>query len=150
MAASEKFKKRLLALIKNSNLHKVQYASAVGVNNTTLFHATLYGIIPNVTSLIKIANYENISLDYLLGYTDDKTFYPALPPSTFQERFVSLAEENKTKFSEIARHMPCETALFYRWINRGNLPTVENLYILAEYFQVSADYLLGITDYKHN
>ena len=149
MAASEKFKKRLLELIADSELQKFEYAAAVGINNNTLSHATLNGIIPNVTSLTKIANYENISLDYLLGYTDDKTFYPALSPSTFQERLVSLTEENNTKFSVIARHMPFPRTLFYDWIRRGNLPTVENLYILAEYFQVSADYLLGRTDYKN-
>ena len=56
MAASEKFKKRLLELIADSELQKFEYAAAVDINNNTLSHATLYGIIPNVTSLTKIAN----------------------------------------------------------------------------------------------
>ena len=148
MPISNTFKKRLIGLIEETDLHKGDFAKAVGISANTISHATLYGILPNLSTLIKIADYLNIPLDYLLGKTDDPAFYPTEHRSSFHERLTSLTTERNTKFSKIARSMPFSQNLFYEWMRRKTMPDVENLYFLAEYFQVSADYLLGRTDYK--
>lgn len=46
--------------------------------------------------------------------------------------------------------MPFQKNSFYEWLRTGSLPTLEYLEAIAEYFNVSLDYLLGRTDYRNN
>jgi bacteriophage CI repressor helix-turn-helix domain len=51
---------------------------------------------------------------------------------------------------QIAYKMPFPENFFYEWKRRGTIPSLENLIAIAQYFDVSIDYLLGRTDDKHN
>jgi len=62
----------------------------------------------------------------------------------FQERFVELLQ-NKTAY-QIAKETGITNSRLSRWRNFGELPSAENLIKLADYFDVSVDYLLGRTD----
>lgn len=146
MATSESFKKRINEIISDMDISKGEFAELTGVNKTLISHATLYGIIPNLKNLIKIANRLEISMDFLLGKTSENFFYKATTPSTFHERLIELTNKKQVKFSTIAHSMPFARNLFHGWVKRQGFPTVENLYILADYFHVSPDYLLGRSD----
>lgn len=102
--------------------------------------------MPSLQSLIKIADYLNVPLLFLLGDNDDNYFCKSEKPVTFHQRLQQLADEKNKKYSEIAHSMPFARNSFYEWIKRNNLPSLENLLILSEYFEVSPDYLLGRTD----
>lgn len=145
---SPEFRKRLLELIDDEGCSRSEFASLVGVSSALISRATLYGILPNLHSLIKIADYSKVSLEYLVGKTDQNEFCAAEKPTTFHVRLKELTEENETKFSVIAHKMPFARNLFQEWIKRGTIPILDNLFALAEYFKVSPDYLLGRTDYK--
>ncbi|MFQ7078438.1 MAG: helix-turn-helix domain-containing protein [Christensenellaceae bacterium] len=58
------------------------FAKLVGVSKDVISRAVLYGIIPSVRSLIKIADFLNISLEFLLAETDNPYFYKAEQPTT--------------------------------------------------------------------
>ena len=45
--------------------------------------------------------------------------------------------------------MPFANNSFSEWFAKGTLPSLDYLKALAEYFNVSADYLLGRTDDKN-
>ena len=67
------FKKRLLELIDDLELEsnsKAEFAKLVGVSTPVVTLATIHGIIPSLRPLIKIADYFNVSVDYLLGRTE--------------------------------------------------------------------------------
>ena len=143
---SSKFQTRLLEIIDDKNYKRTELASLIGISKDTISKATLYGVIPKVKSLIKIANFLNVSFNYLLAETDDEYFYPSENPTTFHIRLKELTVEKQTKFSQIAHKMPFSRNLFQEWLRRGTLPSVDNLLSLSKYFQVSPDYLLGRTD----
>lgn len=143
---SVEFQQRLLELIKDQDCTKTEFAKKVGLSKDVISRAAIYGIIPTTRSLIKIAEFLDISLDYLLGETDDDRFYKADKPTTFQKRLDELCEEKKVKYSEIATTMPFPVNSFYDWHDKGFLPSLEFLEALAIYFDVSKDYLLGRTD----
>ncbi|MFR3549439.1 MAG: helix-turn-helix domain-containing protein [Coprobacter sp.] len=71
---SPEFQQRLKDLISDEECTKKEFASAVGISKDVIIRATLYGIIPSLQSLIKIADHLDISLDYLLAETDDRSF----------------------------------------------------------------------------
>ena len=109
----------------------------------------IYGIIPSLGVLIKLANTFNVSLEYLLTESEDNSFYPSNSNATFQTRLHELMEEKNTKYSIIAHTMPFTKNYFYEWERTGTIPSWEYLKAIASHFKVSPDYLLGRTDDKN-
>lgn len=66
----------------------------------------------------------------------------------FWNRFYSLCVENNTKPNPVAQSIGLSTAICTRWKN-GSIPNGDILLKIAEYFDVSVDYLLGKTDKKN-
>ncbi len=143
---SPEFQKRLLELLDDQECTKNEFAALAGISKEVMARTTIYGIIPTVRTLIKLADFFNVSLLYLLAESDDPYFYKSESPKTFQERLKELVEENKTKYSQIAHNMPFTKNFFYEWERIGTIPSLDYLKALAEYFRVSPDYLLGRTD----
>lgn len=145
---SAKFQNRISALISDENCNKAVFASSVGISKDVINRAAIYGIIPSLKSLIRIADYLNLSIDYVLAESDEVAFYRSDKPSTFHVRLEELKCERKTSYSKIALIMPFSTNFFYEWLRTGTLPSLDYLKALAGYFEVSIDYLLGRTDEK--
>lgn len=145
---SVQFQERVKTLIEEQDLNKNDFAKAAGVNKEIITRATVYGIIPSVKSLIKLADYLELPLSYLLGESDEKDFYPTKQPTTFYERLKELTEEEGIKYSTLSNTMTFAKNSIYEWIRTNSLPSLDYLKELASHFEVSIDYLLGRTDYK--
>lgn len=146
---SPAFQKRLLELIDEQECSKYEFASKIQVSVPVITRAAIYGIIPSLKILIKIADYLNVPLLYLLGESNERYFYKAETFVTFHERLERLTKEKETKYSKIAYQMPFSKNFFYEWQRTKTLPSLDYLRALADYFNVSMDYLLGRTDDKN-
>lgn len=146
---SPDFQRRILEIIDDEELTKKEFSKKVGVSPDVIIRATLYGILPCVQSLIKMADNLDVSVEYLIGISDDKNFFKSENPATFIERLTFLASEKGEKFSKIAHSMPFPENYFYDWKREKTLPSLENLRAIADYFDVSIDYLIGRSDYKN-
>lgn len=148
MAISKDFQKRFVDLTSDIEVKsKDKKAEIIGINRTTFSNAYNYGIVPKTPSLIRIADYFNISIEYLLANTDDEYFDKSAQPKSFLERLEELRIERKIK----TRYALSQELLIHRnniaqWYNLNCLPLVDDLMIIADYFKVSIDYLLGRTD----
>lgn len=65
---------------------------------------------------------------------------------TFQERLKELREEHQYKQEDMAKILSITTSAYGYYEQGRNQPSLETLYAIANKFQVSIDYLLGITD----
>lgn len=65
----------------------------------------------------------------------------------FWDRFFSLCLENGTKPNPVCKELGFSTATPTHWKN-GSVPNADVLIKIAEYFNVSVDYLLGKSDKK--
>ena len=72
---SPEFRERLLELIDDVGCRRTEFSSLVKVNKDIISRATIYGIVPSMQSLLKIADYSEVSLEYLLGLKDKNEFY---------------------------------------------------------------------------
>ena len=105
---SEPFRKRIAALIADEETENgkpctsVLFAERVGIGKTTVSNAVLYGILPSVSSLIKIADYTAKPLSYILGNSDEEEFIPAARPCTFGERLLSLIGERNLTIAAVS------------------------------------------------
>ncbi len=146
---SQDFKLRVIELMDDNELTKKDLSKQSNISDAVLSRILIYGIIPSLGVLIKLANTFNVSLEYLLTESEDNSFYPSNSNATFQTRLHELMEEKNTKYSIIAHTMPFTKNYFYEWERTGTIPSWEYLKAIASHFKVSPDYLLGRTDDKN-
>ncbi|WP_167628971.1 helix-turn-helix domain-containing protein [Listeria valentina] len=60
------------------------------------------------------------------------------------DRVKKLADQRKLSLKELALKLNMGSNIIYKW--KTQIPTTENLQKVADYFNVSTDYLLGRTD----
>ena len=65
----------------------------------------------------------------------------------FQERLIEQRKLNKKTQRQIAEHLHAAQPSYFRYENGSAEPSLENLVKLADYFDVSVDYLLGRTTF---
>lgn len=148
MAISKDFQNRFIELTSDIEVKsKDKKAEIIGINRTTFSNAYNYGIVPKTPSLIHIADYFNISIDYLIANTDDEYFEKSMHPANFLERLEELRTEHgiKTRY-ELAQKLLIHRNNIAQWYKLNCLPLIDDLIIIADYFNVSVDYLLGRTD----
>ena len=64
----------------------------------------------------------------------------------FAERLKDLREENNLSMFALAKELKISTASIYRWENCQAEIKAGQLILLARFFGVSTDYLLGLED----
>ena len=148
MAISKDFQKRFIELSAEIDVKsKDKKAEIIGINRPTFSRAINYGIIPKTSSLIRIADYFNISVDYLIASTDDEYFAKSTQSNNFLERLEELRLERKIKTRyELSQELLIHRNNISQWYKLNCLPLIDDLIIIADYFNVSVDYLLGRTD----
>lgn len=62
----------------------------------------------------------------------------------FWDRFYSLCQRNGMKPNPVGKEIGLSSGIISKWKN-GGVPTGETLIKLSKYFNVSVDYLLGIS-----
>ncbi len=147
MGNRSNFNEILNDIMLDENLNITQLAKMAGIAKSTLSLILKGTTLPSMKSLIKLAKTFKCSIDYLLGRVEDKTPYPkAKAVSNFYERFTSLMKENKLKYSKLKKLIDLPSTEYF-WRN-GSQPKIPHLVSISDYFCVSTDYLLGLTDKK--
>lgn len=146
MSISDGFKKRIRELVAETDKTTSELTKLMGIDNRPFSHAVQYGIIPSTRTLIRIADYFQVSIDYLLDKTDNETFYPSKNKTDFSSRITELCLKHNVTFYEVAVKCHFEKSYVSRWVRLNTLPTIELLELVVDYFSVSMDYILGRTD----
>lgn len=66
--------------------------------------------------------------------------------STYVERIKQLRQEDGISQNELAKKIGCSQSAITLWEMGARVPNAIAIIKLAEYFQVSTDYLLGVSD----
>lgn len=148
MALSQNFQNRFVELADElDEKSKSKRAKIIGISNTTYSNAYNYGIIPKTSSLIRIADYFNISIEYLIANTDDEHFEKSLHPTLFKDRLLTLQQEKGiSTVYELSQRIHIHRNNIAQWNKLDCIPLIDDVIIIADHFNVSIDYLLGRTD----
>lgn len=146
MNISLEFQQVFLDLIGDLECKKSKIPKMIGIEYDVFTKIVEYGRIPKPVILVRIADFFGISVEYLLGRTKDTYFEKTKQPSTFQERFEQLREVKKMSYYAIAQKLHIPVTYVTNWEKRNFTPSLDNLILLSEIFEVSLDYLLGRTD----
>lgn len=72
MFSKEKFVDRLCYLMDKHNITKQTLANNINISRPSVSKMTHGIILPSIDTLVSIAQYFGVSVDYLLGLTDNK------------------------------------------------------------------------------
>ncbi len=149
MSISVDFQNRINDLVSELDVKKSELPAAMGIDYRSLSNAVNYGIIPTPRILIRIADFFDVSIKYLLSRTDDEYFEKSENNSNFHIRFQELVLENNVTYYKVSKACHFDNSSISTWLSKKYLPSLELLDILADYFKVSIDYLLGRSDIKN-
>lgn len=65
---------------------------------------------------------------------------------TFAKRLKHLREEKSLSLEELSRQVKINAVTLGRWEKCQRTPSIESLFILAKFFGVTADFLIGLAD----
>lgn len=148
MAISKNLQERLIDLSDElGEISKEKKAAIIGINHTTYSRIYNYGIVPRTPALVKIADYFNVSVAYLMGESDSDYFSPIIEKVPFTSRLDSLLQDKNIKtLYDLSQKVHIHRNNIRQWYTADCLPLIDDLFILADFFGVSVDYLLGRTD----
>ncbi len=137
------FAENLAELMTERNLNAPALAKILKMDRSNVTRYLRGLRLPVFHGFVAIAEYFNVSADVLLGRTDyasETEFFPVLP---FGERLRQVMNETNTTQYRIERNLNISGSSMYNWLFNKTVPTVESLVKLADYMDVSVDYLLG-------
>lgn len=62
----------------------------------------------------------------------------------FCERFKELRKEKNLSTIALGKILNVSNSTITRWENENIIPSIEHLFNIAKFFEVSADYLIGL------
>ena len=126
--------------------NQIKLANEIGINQSQISRY-LKGTIPNTKSIVKICDYFNCSIDYIVGLNDKtyKVLKNGYDNKVFYERYQKALKDNNTNHYKLSKQgIVCETSL--RLWKKGMLPQFDVLFNIAITLCTSIDYLLGRMD----
>ncbi|MDE5942889.1 MAG: helix-turn-helix domain-containing protein [Clostridia bacterium] len=137
------FSETLSELMLENNLSAETFSKAVKIDRSVIYRYQRRQTLPSLENAIIIADYFNCSLDYLFGRsaTNPEVLFKSAPP--FSEQFKKLLDENgKTRY-RLCRDTHFAEQSIDDWFHGKRLPSLQNIFDLADYFNCSLDYLIG-------
>lgn len=147
---------RQLKLLRESRQKSQQeVCSALNIEQSTLANYENGKRMPKIDILIKIAEYYQCSVDFLLGLEKNgKTDYANYTMDTsefafdFRMRIRDLMAEQKMSEDEFAKKIGLNHEEGDSYLYGNRIPSIEDLIKIAGALNVSTDYLLNISDKK--
>lgn len=127
---------------RNTNIQEI--SKRTGIDDSVLYDY-LYGALPDVKYAVKLANDLDCSLNYLMGIDEDPhttKFKNTYDITLFSNRYDKLLKENNITHFKLSKESGLNYSSHYAW-RHGSIPNMSSLIIIATYFDVSIDYLVG-------
>ena len=141
------FQERLQDLLIENELSRLQLAKRIGISSETIngyFNDNFY---PKLSVAVKISKYFNCSLDYLMGLSEEYENHDKNNLS-FIDTLKKLLKANHLSPEKLMKKLNLGETNYYRWQRGENIPSITSLTLIAQYFDVSIDYL--VYEYKNN
>ena len=113
-------------------------------NSTSLIYKWINNsCTPSFEYLVKLADFFNVNIDYLIGRTEslEKTTPQKLPE--FSTHFKKVLNDQKSSQYQLLKDNIVSNGHLNSWLNLKNLPSTDNLIRLADYLKISIDELIG-------
>ena len=122
-----------------------QFSERIDISSSSLYDWINLGRLPSINFIVKVADFFNLSVDYLLGLREDAHFLTSKTTATFIERINILRSKNGISKYKLAIKVNIGNSAVSKW-DSGKYPKIETLIAIANCFSCSIDYLIGRED----
>ena len=143
------FSTRLQQLRARDNVTQSQLAKDLGFTNQNVCDWEAGKSGTTFDKLISIANYFQVTTDYLLGNSNSSNIHynTSVNKNMFAFNLKQLRTQNHLTQKQLAEALNISNQNINDWENEKSETTFDKLISIANYFQVTVDYLLGNSDY---
>jgi len=136
------FRESLAELMSERDLTHISLGNKIGVANPTVHGWKTGKHSITLSNALKLADFFECSLEFLLGRTESKLNYTPKECPPFYERLKAGMAENKTSWYRLVKDTAISNGNITKW-KKGADPFVDTLLNLAAYFDCTLDYLVG-------
>ena len=136
----ENLKSRIDEILSERNLTRIDLANLAGVHRNVIAKLNYASI--SLSTAIKIANILNISIDYMVGLSEDDSKFKPTNNINFYNNCKKILEELNISQRKLCRDLNFSTDAFTRWKN-GQLPFLSSIISIAKYLNVEIEELIG-------
>lgn len=139
-----KFHERLAGLIIESETSVQDLSEKYGFSLSALYKWLRGVCYPSFDNLVLLADNFGCSADYLLGLKDDEVEYTANEQrQPFDVLFSDLLKEKNVSEYRLVKQTGLARSKVDEWRKAASLPSVESLVLVAKFFDVTVDRLVG-------
>ena len=139
-----KFHERLAGLIIESETSVQELSEKYGFSLSALYKWLRGACYPSFDNLVLLADNFGCSADYLLGLKDDEVEYTANEQrQPFDVLFSDLLKEKNVSEYRLVKQTGLARSKVDEWRKAASLPSVESLVLVAKFFDVTVDRLVG-------
>lgn len=137
------FPERLSELMFYKELTATQLSEILECESSTISHYLSGLHLPTVETAVTLADYFNVTTDFLFGLDNENKAanFKKCPP--FGERFKEVCKANKISRYKITQKTGIAESVMRYWIQGKTQPSISNVIKLAKFFNCSIDYILG-------
>ena len=146
-----KFSSNIKVIRQKMKVTQTQLAEDIGLSNgiISLWESGLR--TPSADAIIKLSRYFQLSTDYILKVTDDDSMLQRVDDfvvdmTVFNSRLKELRAAKSLSQEQLANRTGLTKTSINHWENGKCLPNANAIIILAYFFGVTTDYLLGESD----
>lgn len=143
MENMSKFAENLKDLMFDNNLSQKELAENTAIDRASINRYLKGNCIPNLKAVIKLAQYFNCSIDFLIGKSTENNHTKFLPCPSFSERLQFYLNKYDGTALGLCKVVGLPDSRFYGWLAGTNFPRIDGVEKLADYFKVSIDQFLG-------
>ncbi|MCL2860890.1 MAG: helix-turn-helix domain-containing protein [Firmicutes bacterium] len=136
------FSERFSELILENETTPDMVAATLGVTAATIYRWQKNKIGISLLNIIKIADYFNCSLEFLIGRTDNKIDFTIQPSPPFYERLRQVMLERNITWYRIVKDGVVSNHNLSVWKN-GTIPYLQSVIGIADYFKLTLDQFVG-------
>lgn len=136
----ETIKDRILEILQEQNISISEFCKMARVGKNAIYELDKF--TPSLTNILKMADFLNVSLDYLAGLPENESTILKDYKIKFYENLNEILEQKQISKNKFMRDLNLSTDAFTRW-KRGAVPYFSTLIEIANYLNVSLDYLIG-------
>ncbi len=139
----DKFPERLSELMFYNNKNATQIAEDIGCESATISHYLAGLHIPTIDMAVRLADYFNVSTDFLLCLTEENKVneFKKCPP--FNMRFIEVCKICGVSRYKLNKLTGISESVMRYWVRGNTSPSVTSVIRIAEALERSVDYVLG-------
>ncbi len=136
--------KRIVEFLKDEETNIKDLAIFLNLDSSMVHAWKISKHYPSTEYVVKMCEYFDCSVEYMLNRTEDMGKGRVKVVDKFANRVKFLMDlRSKTQYQMVKKDRICSSSAFDRWFNKNVVPSPETLIKLADYFNVTVDYLLG-------